>query len=110
MLLEKRVIRPGFEFECRSCSKRDWYHVSQFDEEFTCRFCFTRQSVNFASLRDWQYKANGLFQICDSAQGSLAVIVSLWRFEDLAHSSGRYMTSQNLRIRAAATKLTTFTW
>jgi len=99
VLLEKRVIRPGFKFECRSCSKRDWYHVSQFDEEFTCRFCFTRQRVNFASVRDWQYKADGLFQIPNSVQGSLAVIVSLWRFEDLAHSSGRYMTSQNLIAR-----------
>lgn len=99
VLLEKRVIRPGFEFECRSCSKRDWYHVSEFAEEFTCRFCFTRQRVNFASVRDWQYKADGLFQIRDSAQGSVAVIVSLWRFEDLASFHGRYVTSQNLVVK-----------
>lgn len=99
VLLEKRIIRPGFEFECRSCSKRDWYHVSEFDEEFTCRFCFTRQRVNFASVRDWQYKADGLLRIPDSAQGSIAVIVSLWRFEDLAPFRGRYITSQNLIAR-----------
>lgn len=96
VLLEARIIRPGFVLECRSCSKRDWYHVSEFDEEYTCRYCFTRQRVNFASPQEWQYKADGLFQIPDSAQGSVAVIISMWRFSDLTHLNGRYVTSQNL--------------
>jgi hypothetical protein len=96
ILLEKQIIRPGFAFECRYCSKRDWYHVSEFGEEYTCRYCFTRQRVDFASTQEWQYKADGLFQIPDSAQGSVAVIISLWRFSDLTHPNGRYVTSQNL--------------
>jgi len=96
-LVEKRVIRPGSTFKCRSCSKRDWYHVSGFAEEYTCRFCFTRQPVSFGSSLEWQYKADGLFQIPNSAQGSVAVILSLWRFEHLGlHSRGRYVTSQKL--------------
>lgn len=72
--------------------------MSEFAEEYTCRFCFTTQRVNFASAaREWQYKADGLFQIPASAQGSVAVILSLWRFEHQAHSSqGRYVTSRNL--------------
>lgn len=76
ILLEKQIIRPGFAFECRHCSKRDWYHVSEFNEEYTCRYCFTRQRVNFASAQEWQYKADGLFQIPDSALGSVAVIIA----------------------------------
>ena len=96
LLLEKRVIRPGSVFECRSCSKREWYHVSEFTEEYTCRFCFTRQRVSFGSSLEWQYKADGPFQIGDSAQGSVAVILSLWRFEHLSHLRGRYVTSQKL--------------
>lgn len=97
LLLEKRVVRPGATFECRTCSKREWYHVSEFAEEYTCRFCFTRQPVKFGSSLEWHYKADGLFQIPDSAQGSIAVILSLWRFEHLSLlSGGRYVTSQNL--------------
>ncbi len=97
ILLEKRILRPGFFFKCRNCFKEDWYHVSEFAEEYTCRFCFTSQRVNFAAVRDWQYKADGLFRIPDSAQGSVAVILSLWRLEHFSLShSGRYMTSQNL--------------
>ena len=97
-LLDKRVIRPGFTLRCRRCFGEDWYHVSEFNEEYTCRFCFTPQRVNFGSVHDWQYKADGLFQIRDSALGSLAVIVSLWRFAELQSlGAGRYQTSLNLR-------------
>ncbi|TFE67174.1 hypothetical protein A7Q09_01575 [Methylacidiphilum sp. Yel] len=96
VLLEKRVIRPGATFECRSCFKKDWYHVSEFAEEYTCRFCFTRQPVKFGSSLEWQYKADGLFQIPDSAQGSVGVILSLWRFEEFVHRQGRYVISQKL--------------
>lgn len=100
VLLDERIIRPGFTLKCRKCFKEDWYHVSEFAEDYTCRFCFTRQRVNFATKREWQYKADGLFRIPDSAQGSVAVILSLWRFEHLAHlSSGRFMTSQNVHTR-----------
>jgi len=100
VLLEKRILRPGFVFRCRTCFKDDWYHVSEFAEEYTCRFCFTPQRVNFASVHEWQYKADGLFRIPDSAQGSVAVILSLWRFEDLAHGhNGRYVTSRNIVAR-----------
>jgi hypothetical protein len=100
VLLEKRILRPGFMFRCRTCLKDDWYHVSEFAEEYTCRFCFTVQRVNFGSVHDWQYKADGLFRIPDSAQGSVAVVLSLWRFEHMSHGSdGRYVTSRNLVAR-----------
>jgi hypothetical protein len=82
---------------------KGWYHVSEFDEEYACWSCFTQQRVNFGSAREWQYKADGLFRIKGSALGSLAVIVSLWRFEYF-HSTrhGRYQTSINLREPATA--------
>lgn len=96
VLLEKRILRPGFEFKCSNCFKKDWYHISEFAEDYTCRFCFTPQRVNFASAPNWQYKADGLFRIPDSAQGSVAVILSLWLFENLT-GIGRFVTSRNLR-------------
>jgi hypothetical protein len=96
VLLEKRILRPGFEFKCTNCFKKDWYHVSEFAEDYTCRYCFTPQPVNFASIRDWQYKADGLFRIPDGALGSVAVILSLWLFENFS-GSGRFATSRNLR-------------
>jgi len=99
-LLDQRIIRPGLTFKCRTCFKEDWYHVSEFTEEYTCRYCFTSQRVKFGSAREWQYKADGLFQIRDSGQGSVAVILSLWRLEHMAHSSGRWITSRNILTRS----------
>lgn len=102
-MLEKRIIRPGFSLKCSNCFSDGWYHVSEFSEEFTCRFCFTHQRVNFGSKHEWQYKADGLFQIENSALGSLAVIVSLWRFAHLSSiGEGKYATSLKLKDKQTA--------
>ena len=100
VLLENRILRPGFSFRCGTCIGEDWYHVSEFTEEYTCRFCFTSQRVDFSSAREWQYKSDGLFRIPDSAQGSVGVILALWRFENSFHQEhGRYLTSRNVVVR-----------
>jgi hypothetical protein len=97
-LLEKRVIRPGFELRCGNCFATDWYHVSEFSEEYVCRFCFTKQRVNFAAKKEWQYKADGLFRIENSAQGSIAAIAALWRIDEIESiGEGRYQCSAKLR-------------
>ena len=100
LLLEKRVIRPGLSFTCKNCNKEEWYHVTEFGEEFTCRFCFEKQRVRFASKGEWQYKADGVFQLANSAQGSLAVVVALWRLQHITSShEGTYITNCNLGAR-----------
>jgi hypothetical protein len=99
-LLEKRVVRPGFELACENCFATDWYHVSEFSEEYVCRFCFTKQRVNFAAKKEWQYKADGLFRIENSAQGSIAAIAALWRIHAVRSlGEGRYQCSVKLRDR-----------
>jgi hypothetical protein len=105
VLLEHRILRPGFKFRCATCFVEDWYHVSEFSEEYACRFCFTTQRVDFASKREWQYKADGLFRIPDSAQGSVAVILSLWRLEheSLDHH-GRFVSSRNILVRSTGAR------
>ncbi len=96
-LLEKRIIRPGFAMKCKTSSRRVGTMSANY-EEFTCRFCFTRQRVDFGAKHEWQYRADGLFQIRDGALGSLAVVISLWRFADLsALSSGKYTSSLRLK-------------
>jgi len=84
-LLDRRVIRPGLTLRCESCFREDWYHVSEFDEEYTCRYCFNRQRVDFARAKEWQYKADGLFRVPNSADGSVGVILALWRLNALAN-------------------------
>lgn len=105
VLLEHRILRPGFEFRCTTCFVEDWYHVSEFAEEYTCRFCFTTQRVDFAAKREWQYKADGLFRVPDSAQGSVAVILSLWRLENESKNDhARFVTSREVRVSATGSR------
>lgn len=97
-LLEKQLMRPGLILKCDHCLKEDWYHVSQFEEEYRCRYCFDRQRVKFGSVRQWEYKSDGLLQIPKSAEGSLAVIVALWRINEVhpTFGKGRFVTGLNL--------------
>ena len=98
ILLEKKIVRPGFTLKCKNCYKSDWYHVSEFSEEFTCRYCFEQQSVDFSSKAEWQFKSDGLFQLKDSAHGSLAVILALWRLDMVGRMrTTRYLTSVELK-------------
>ena len=106
-LLQNQIIRPGLELRCQSCNQEEWYHVSEFSEEFTCRLCFTSQRVHFSNPRakQWQFKSDGFFRIPDSARGSLSVIASLWRFSAFASvHDGKYITSTNLRRKAGGKK------
>lgn len=97
LLLEHRMVRPGLGLQCSTCRKEGWYHVSEFAEDFTCRFCFTSQRVPFASAKEWQYRADGLFQLPAGAQGSFAVIVSLWRLRELGGLRGfGYVTGRDI--------------
>lgn len=104
ILQSRRLIRPGLRFQCGSCYSTTWYHISEFDEEYTCRYCFTRQRVDFANKHEWQYKADGLFQLQHGGYGSLSVIISLIRLMELTFPDGGYCTSLELVHRSSNAK------
>lgn len=89
-LVEKKIIRPGLKFKCQSCGKPDWYHVSEFSQEFRCRFCFSIQSVPRLDRQRWYYKADGLFQLPNKIEGSIPTILSIWRIRETARMSSVY--------------------
>jgi hypothetical protein len=97
ILLERRVIRPGLVLQCHACSAREWYHISEVREQFRCRFCFDRQRVPFDHSPQWQYRADGLFRLPESGEGSIAVILALWRLNEVGMlRDTRYVTGINL--------------
>lgn len=100
-LFKKNVFRVGLRFTCQNCGKEDWYHLTEFDSNFTCRYCFKNQhigSLEGTTKKEWHYKADGLFMIPNAGEGSLAVILALWRLHHLEHGrSFKYVTSQNIK-------------
>lgn len=100
-LFKKNVFRVGLRFVCQNCGKEDWYHLTEFDVNFTCRYCFKNQHIGpleGGNKKEWHYKSDGLFMIPDAGGGSLSVILALWRLDHLVHSNSfKYLTSQNIK-------------
>jgi len=100
-LFKKNIFRAGLRFTCQNCGKEDWYHLTEFSSTFTCKYCFQNQHIGSLEGRvkkEWHYKTDGLFMIPDVGQGSLSVILSLWRLNHLVHgNSFKYMTSCDVR-------------
>lgn len=100
-LFKKNIFRAGLRFICQNCGKEDWYHLTEFDVNFTCRYCFKNQhigSLEGTDKKEWHYKSDGLFMIPNAGEGSLSVILSLWRLDHLVHSGNfKYLTSQNVK-------------
>ncbi len=99
-LFKKNVFRVGLRFTCQKCGKEDWYHLTEFDINFTCRYCFQNQhigSLEGRAKREWHYKSDGLFTIPNVGEGSLSVILALWRLDHLVRGgSFKYLSSQNV--------------
>jgi len=82
-LVRKRILRTGMYFRCEVCGKKDWYQIGEFAQQYKCRYCFTEQDIPFMERREWCYKADGMFMLPNVGEGSIAVILSLWRLHDL---------------------------
>lgn len=100
-LFKNNIFRAGLRFICQNCGKEDWYHLTEFDVNFTCRYCFRSQhigSLEGSNKKEWHYKTDGLFTITHAGEGSLSVILALWRLHHITHgNSFKYITSQNVK-------------
>ena len=76
-LVEKNVLRQGFELRCEKCQRHDWYHVSDLGTEFRCKKCFHVQHVPNLDGMPWHYVSDGLFRLEGKVAGCLTTALSL---------------------------------
>src|SRR5713226_318318 len=76
-LVEKNAIRAGMVFKCDSCGRHDWYHISEFDEKFACKSCFTEQRTPRLENEKWHYRSDGLFALDGRMAGCLSVLLAI---------------------------------
>lgn len=97
-LISKKLISPGLKLKCKECSKKRWYKLGSFTDTFKCVYCNMIQNVPRIEKQEWFYKTEGMLSIADEGQGSLPVILALWR---LNHSSyfgnGKFITSHDIK-------------
>ena len=93
-MLKHKMMRPGLKFTCTSCTKESWYHVSEFTERFTCRYCFTEQETPRLDNLRWWYRADGLYMLPNKMEGCIPVILTLWRIlHHRGSSEAKYTTN-----------------
>lgn len=110
-LLNRQILRPGLEFKCRECYHNSWYHIGDFDESFTCPYCFTKQQVGSLDRNDWKYRSSGLFATKDVGYGSMSVICASLFFKTIYFSDevypifsfeGKYQDQNTFEVDLAA--------
>jgi hypothetical protein len=76
-LVDAKVLRQGFELQCKRCQRHDWYHLSDLDEDFRCKKCFHTQQVPNLDGKSWFYVSDGLFRLEGKVAGSPTTVLSL---------------------------------
>jgi hypothetical protein len=76
-LVEKEVLRQGFELQCDRCQRHDWYHVSDLGMNFRCKKCFHVQKIPNLDGMSWSYVSDGLFRLEGKVAGCLTTILAL---------------------------------
>lgn len=92
-LVAKQVLRPGLVFQCSSCGRNDWYHISAFDERFECKWCFTDQRCPRVETLKWHYRTDGLFALEGKMGGSISVLLAILQIKLHVHDTVHYYPS-----------------
>ena len=100
-LVDRSVLRPGLRLKCDRCTKKEWHPVGAFSERFTCPYCGSIESLGSPEKHVWRYRLNGMFSVPGLGQGSVPVILSLWRLTHTAPYKSIYST--NVHVTDATT-------
>jgi hypothetical protein len=76
-LVEKSVLRQGFELQCSRCQRHDWYHISDLSVDFRCKKCFHIQQLPNLDGVPWSYVSDGLFRLEGKVAGCVTTILSM---------------------------------
>lgn len=92
-LVEKDVLRQGFELQCARCQRHDWYHMTDLGTEFKCKKCFHVQHVPNLDGMPWCYVSDGLFRLEGKVAGCLTTILSLLFLSHFVDYGMKYVPS-----------------
>lgn len=104
-MLAQNILELGFNFECvrkHSC----WYGMDKLSEAIECRICGEKTKIiNPKKNIDWAYQTKGMFRLKNDGDGSVSVIVTLWR---LLHSFRGATFTSSVEVKKKRSKGTNF--
>jgi hypothetical protein len=92
------VFRVGIEFQCSRCRRHHWYAIAEFDKQYNCKSCFSREETPRLDRTKWFYASDGLFRSANKLDGNLTVLLALAFFDQMFDSNVKYAASFDYRL------------
>jgi len=96
------VFRVGLVFQCSRCRRHHWYAISEFDKEYNCKSCFSRESTPHLDSKEWHYASDGLFRSANKLDGNITTILALAFFGELLEHDLKFAPSFDYRLNGNA--------
>jgi len=109
-LVEHNLLQVGIEARCPKCSLRNWVHLKEVNEYYTCELCSEKSKfvkvVEPITSKDGtkvdgmrlHYRLSGLLGRNDKQQGAIPVILTLQFLENSMRIAGKYLYSTALDL------------
>ena len=92
------VFRVGLVFQCSKCRRHNWYAVTEFDKEYNCKSCFSREQTPHLDSTEWHYASDGLFRSTNKLDGNITVILALAFINEVFDHDVKFAPSFDYKI------------
>jgi hypothetical protein len=96
--IEANVFRVGLEFQCSRCQRYNWYAVTEFDKQYSCKSCFSREESPRLDTTNWYYASDGLFRSSTKLDGNMTILLTLAFFQNLLDHDVKYAPSFEYKL------------
>ncbi len=96
--IEATVFRVGLEFQCSRCKRYHWYTVTEFNEGYNCKSCFSREETPRLDMTQWYYASDGLFRSAKKLDGNITILLALAFFDHILDHALKYAPSFDYKI------------
>lgn len=98
--IDKGILVIGLRCTCPQCKHRNWYPVSELQEELRCERCLRRYKFRQYPPKesDWEYKTTGIFSQKNYASGSYAVLLTVQAVSALLPNSFTWFPGVEVKL------------
>ena len=88
----------GLVFQCSRCQRHNWYAVTEFDKQYNCKSCFSREETPRLDTTEWYYASDGLFRSANKLDGNMTILLTLAFFDHLLDPDVKYAPSFEYKL------------
>ncbi len=98
LAIEATVFRLGLQFQCSRCKRYHWYAITEFNDGYNCKSCFSREVAPRLDTTEWYYASDGLFRSTNKLDGNITILLALAFFYGLLDHDLKYVPSFDYKI------------